>query len=132
MAGAPIEHALLGMAGAHARGFNSHGGISFGARAREIGREEIRAAVDKARAIPLPDDREILHLLPQEFILDDQTGVNDPLGMMAARLEVRVHMVTVASSATAERGHRSESSRRSCGRHSIRAPGLRRFRAARR
>ena len=99
VAGAPIEHALLGMAGAHARGINSHGGLSFGARAREIGREELRAAVDKARAIPLPDDREILHLLPQEFILDDQTGVNDPLGMMAARLEVRVHMVTVASSA---------------------------------
>ena len=99
VAGAPIEHALLGMAGAHARGFNSHGGLSFGARAREIGRDELRGAVDKARAIPLPDDREILHLLPQEFILDDQTGVNDPLGMMAARLEVRVHMVTVASSA---------------------------------
>ena len=99
VAGAPIEHALLGVAGAHARGFNSHGGLSFGARAREIGRDEIRSAVDKARAIPLPDDREILHLLPQEFILDDQTGVNDPLGMMAARLEVRVHMVTVASSA---------------------------------
>ena len=98
-AGAPIEHAWLGVAGAHARGINSHGGLSFGARAREIGREELRAAVDKARAIPLPADREILHLLPQEFILDDQTGVHDPLGMMAARLEVRVHMVTVASSA---------------------------------
>src|ERR1700682_6306631 len=98
-AGAPIEHALLGVAGAHARGINSHGGLNFGARVREIGREELRAAVEKARAIPLPDDREILHLLPQEFILDDQTGVNDPLGMMAARLEVRVHMVTVASSA---------------------------------
>ena len=98
-AGAPIEHAWLGIAGAHARGINSHGGLSFGARAREIGREELRAAVDKARAIPLPADREILHLLPQEFILDDQTGVHDPLGMMAARLEVRVHMITVASSA---------------------------------
>src|SRR6185436_20687515 len=55
-AGAPIEHALLGMAGTHARGFNSHGGLSFGARAREIGRDELRGAVDKARAIPLPDD----------------------------------------------------------------------------
>jgi cell division protein FtsA len=98
-AGAPVEHALLGVAGAHARGINSHGGLSFGARAREIGREELRAAVEKARAIPLPADREVLHLLPQEFILDDQTGVHDPLGMMAARLEVRVHMVTVASSA---------------------------------
>jgi cell division protein FtsA len=100
VAGAPIEHALLGVAGAHIRGVNSHGGLSFGARAREITRDEIRLAVDKARAIPLPADREILHLLPQEFILDDQTGVHDPLGMMATRLEVRVHMVTAASSAT--------------------------------
>lgn len=96
----PIEHALLGVAGAHVRGLNTHGGLSFGTRAREIARDEIRSAVDKARAIPLPADREILHLLPQEFILDDQTGVHDPLGMMAIRLEVRVHMVTAASAAT--------------------------------
>jgi cell division protein FtsA len=100
VAGAPIEHALLGVAGAHIRGINSHGGLSFGARAREVTRDEIRLAVEKARAIPLPADREILHLLPQEFILDDQTGVHDPLGMMATRLEVRVHMITAASSAT--------------------------------
>ena len=99
-AGAPIEHALLGIAGAHVRGMNSHGGLGFGTRAREITRDEIRLAVDKARGIPLPADREIVHLLPQEFILDDQSGVHDPLGMMATRLEVRVHMVTVASSAT--------------------------------
>ena len=97
---APIERALLGVAGSHVRGVNSHGGLSFGTRAREIAREEIRSAVDKARAIPLPADREVLHLLPQEFILDDQCGVHDPLGMMAVRLEVRVHMVTAASSAT--------------------------------
>jgi cell division protein FtsA len=100
VAGAPIEHALLGVAGPHMRGVNTHGGISFGTRAREIGRDEIRMAVDKARAIPLPADREILHLLPQEFILDEQNGVRDPLGMMATRLEVRVHMVTAATSAT--------------------------------
>jgi cell division protein FtsA len=100
IAGAPIERALLGVAGSHVRGLNSHGGVPFGTRAREIGREEIRLAVDKARAIPFPADREILHLLPQEFILDDQNGVHDPLGMMATRLEVRVHMVTAASSAT--------------------------------
>ncbi|MBZ5719296.1 MAG: cell division protein FtsA [Acidobacteriia bacterium] len=98
-AGVPIERALLGVAGAHVRGVNSHGGLSFGTRSREITREEIRLAVEKARAIPLPADREILHLLPQEFILDDQAGVHDPLGMMATRLEVRVHMVTAASSA---------------------------------
>jgi len=90
----------VGIAGSHMRGVNSHGGISFGTRAREITRDEIRLAVDKARGIPLPPDREIVHLLPQEFILDEQTGIHDPLGMMATRLEVRVHMVTAASSAT--------------------------------
>src|SRR5713101_4596985 len=99
-AGAAIEQALVGIAGSHVRGVNSHGGVSFGTRPREITRDEIRQAVDKARAIALPADREILHLLPQEFILDDQAGVHDPLGMMAARLEVRVHMVTAATSAT--------------------------------
>jgi cell division protein FtsA len=98
-AGAPIEHATVGLAGAHLRGINSQGGISFGTRSREISRDEIRLAVDKARAVPLPPDREILHLLPQEFILDDQAGIRDPLGMMGTRLEVRVHMVTAASSA---------------------------------
>src|SRR5919108_1018518 len=99
-AGAPVEHATVGIAGGHVRGVNSQGGVSFGTRAREITRDEIRQAVDKARAVPLPADREILHLLPQEFILDDQSGIRDPLGMMGTRLEVRVHIVTAASSAT--------------------------------
>jgi cell division protein FtsA len=98
-AGFPIEHAVLGVAGSHLRGINTHGGIVF-SRAREIGRDEIRQAVDKARDIPLPPDREVLHLLPQEFILDDQPGIHDPLGMIASRLEVRVHMITAATSAT--------------------------------
>jgi cell division protein FtsA len=99
VSGIPIERAIIGVGGAHIRGVNSHGGITFGTRSREIGREEIRQAVDKARTLPLPDDREILHLLPQEFILDDQPGVQDPLGMMATRLEVRVHIVTALSGA---------------------------------
>src|SRR6202790_230510 len=98
-AGAAVEHAIVGIGGAHVRGVNSHGGISLGTRPREIGRDEIKQAVERARAIPLPADREVLHLLPQEFILDDQAGVHDPLGMMAARLEVRVHLVTAATSA---------------------------------
>ncbi len=55
-------------------GVNSHGGISLGTRPREIGRDEIKQAVERARAIPLPADREVLHLLPQEFILDGQSG----------------------------------------------------------
>ena len=99
-AGAPVEHAQVGVAGAHVRGLNTHGGVTFGTRPREIAREEIKLAVDKARGISLPADREVLHLLPQEFILDEQSGVHDPLGMMAARLEVRLHMVTSAASAT--------------------------------
>ena len=98
-ANVPIEHAILGVAGSHVRGINTHGGLIFN-RAREIGRDEIRQAVDKARAIPLPPDREVLHLLPQEFILDEQHGVHDPLGMIATRLEVRVHMISAATSAT--------------------------------
>jgi cell division protein FtsA len=99
-AGAAVEHAIVGIGGAHVRGMNSHGGISLGARPREIGRDEIKQAVERARAIPLPADREVLHLLPQEFVLDGQAGVHDPLGMMAARLEVRVHLVTAAACAT--------------------------------
>lgn len=100
VSGVPIEHCLLGVSGSHVRGVNTQGGLTFGTRAREISRDEIRLAVDKARAIPLPADREILHLLPHEFILDDQCGVHDPLGMMASRFEVRVHMITAAASST--------------------------------
>ena len=119
IAGAPVEHAIVGVGGAHIRGVNSHGGISLGTRPREIGREEIKQAVERARAIPLPTDREILHLLPQEFILDDQAGVHDPLGMMAARLEVRVHMVDRRDERHAERDHRREQGRRSRRRHGV-------------
>ncbi|MBV8890457.1 MAG: cell division protein FtsA [Acidobacteria bacterium] len=98
-AAAPIEHATVGIGGAQIRGLSSQGGLSFGTRPREIGREEIRLAVDKARAVSLPADREIVHLLPQQFILDDQAGIRDPLGMMGTRLEVRVHIITAAASA---------------------------------
>jgi cell division protein FtsA len=97
---APIERAIVGVAGSHIRGLNSVGGISLGQRPREITRDEIRAAVEKAKAISLPADRDFLHLLPQEFILDHQPGIRDPLGMMGSKLEVKVHVVTAANSAT--------------------------------
>src|SRR5690348_6651576 len=100
LAGAPLERALVGVAGAHIRGLNSQGGISLGSRAREITREDMRQAVERARAISLPPDRQILHLLPQEFILDEQAGVHEPTGMMGSRLEVKVHVITGAASAT--------------------------------
>ena len=91
---ATIETAIIGLGGVHVRGINSRGGISMGSRMREITREEVRAAVDRARSIPLPPDREVMHLLPQEFILDDQAGIHDPIGMVGNRLEVNLHLST--------------------------------------
>lgn len=100
LSGAPIEHVVTGIAGAHIRGVNSRGGISLGTRAREITREDIRLAVERARTIALPADRQIVHLLPQSYVLDEQDGIRDPLGMMGSRLEVKVHVATAAGSAT--------------------------------
>src|ERR1700761_267566 len=91
---AGIETAIVGIGGTHVRGVNSRGGISMGTRMREITREEVRAAVDRARSVALPPDREVLHLLPQEFILDDQPGIHDPVGMAGNKLEVNLHLST--------------------------------------
>src|SRR6266851_3093334 len=96
----PVGSAMIGVGGAHIKGITSRGGVSLGPRPREVTRDDIRAAVEKARSVNLPADREVLHLLPQEFILDDQAGIRDPAGMMGSRLEVNLHMVTAASSAT--------------------------------
>src|SRR5215471_14135375 len=95
-----LEDAVISIGGAHIKGVGSRGGVALGSRPREVCRDDIRTAVEKARSVNLPPDRDILHLLPQEFILDDQTGVRDPAGMMGCRLEVNLHMVTASSSAT--------------------------------
>jgi cell division protein FtsA len=100
VAQAPVEHAVVGVAGSHIRGVNSHGGITLGSRSREITRDDVRQSVEKARNIPLPEDREPLHLLPQEFIIDGQPGVHDPAGLMGKRVEARVHVVTAGATAT--------------------------------
>lgn len=100
VAGCPVGNAVIGVGGSHIKGLTSRGGVSLGTRAREVAREDIRLAVEKARSVNLPPDREVLHLLPQEFILDDQAGVRDPAGMMGRRLEVNLTIVTAASSAT--------------------------------
>jgi cell division protein FtsA len=94
VARADIERVVVGIGGTHVRGVNSRGGISLGSRMREITREEVRAAVDRARSVALPPDREVLHLLPQEFILDDQAGIHDPIGMVGNKLEVNLHLST--------------------------------------
>jgi cell division protein FtsA len=91
---AEIETVVVGIGGTHIRGINSRGGIALGSRMREITREEVRAAVDRARSVALPPDREVLHLLPQEFILDDQAGIHDPIGMVGNKLEVNLHLST--------------------------------------
>jgi len=100
LAEAPVESAVVGIAGPHVRGVNSRGGIALGARSREITRDDVRSAVERARAVALPPDREVLHLLPQEFILDDHNGIRDPAGMVGSKLEVQVHLATAASTAT--------------------------------
>jgi cell division protein FtsA len=97
--GVIIENALVGVAGAHVRGVNSRGGL-LSSRPREITRDDVRHTVEKARAINLPADRDVLHILPQEFILDQQGSIRDPLGMQGSKLEVQVHLVTAAASAT--------------------------------
>jgi len=96
---ATIERCVISIGGPHIRGLNSRGGISLGARMREITREEVRSAVDRARSISLPPDREIIHLLPQQFILDEQPGIHDPIGMVGNRLEVNLHIATCSASA---------------------------------
>jgi len=99
MAQGTIDQCIVGIGGAHIRGLNSRGGVSLGSRLREITREDVRAAVDRARSVSLPSDREIIHLLPQQFILDEQPGIHDPVGMVGNRLEVNLHISTASASA---------------------------------
>ena len=96
---ANIEECAVGVGGPHIRGLNTRGGFDLGSRMREISREDVRTAVDRARAVERPPDREILHLLPRQFILDDQPGIFDPVGMVGARLEVDLHIATCSGSA---------------------------------
>ncbi len=94
-----LEHCVAGLGGPHLRGINSQGGIALGSRMREITREDVRAAADRARAISLPSDREIVHLLPRHFLLDEVPGIHDPVGMVGHQLEVSLHMVTAGAGA---------------------------------
>ena len=100
VANVPVESAVIGVAGGHVRGVNSRGGVTLGNRARDIEREDIRRAVDAARNITLPEDREVLHVLPHEFMVDAQDGIRDAVGMVGQRLEVNVHLVTSSIAAT--------------------------------
>lgn len=97
MAGCQIHSVYAGIAGSHIRSLNSHGIVAI--KDREVGQGDVDRVLDAARAVAIPADQEILHILPQEYIIDSQEGVREPIGMSGVRLEAKVHMVTGAVSA---------------------------------
>jgi cell division protein FtsA len=97
MAGCEINSVHAGIAGSHIRSLNSHGIVAI--RDKEVTHNDVDRVIDAARAVAIPADQKILHILPQEFIIDEQEGIQEPVGMSGVRLETRVHMVTGAVSA---------------------------------
>ncbi|MDX1512540.1 MAG: cell division protein FtsA [Gammaproteobacteria bacterium] len=97
MAGCQIHSVFCGIAGNHIRSLNSHGIVAI--RDKEVTASDVERVIDAARAVAIPADQKILHILPQEFIIDNQEGIREPIGMSGVRLEARVHMVTGAVSA---------------------------------
>jgi len=94
MAGCEISSVYAGIAGGHIKGFNSHGVI--GLKEKEVTKKDIDRVIEAARAVAIPMDREVIHTLVQEFIVDNQDGILDPLGMSGVRLEAKIHIVTGA------------------------------------
>jgi cell division protein FtsA len=97
MAGCQIHSVYAGIAGSHIRSLNSHGIVAI--RDKEVTPNDVERVIDAARAVAIPADQKILHILPQEFVIDDQDGIREPVGMCGVRLEAKVHMVTGAVSA---------------------------------
>lgn len=95
MAGCGISSVYAGIAGGHIKGLNSHGVIAV--KESEVREADVKRVIDAARAVAIPMDREVLHILPQEFIIDDQDGIRQPIGMSGVRLEAKVHIVTGAA-----------------------------------
>jgi cell division protein FtsA len=98
--GVPLESAIIGVAGGHVKGVNSRGGVTVGTRPRDIQKEDVRRGIEAARNLKLGEDREVLHVLPQEFSLDQQESIRDAIGMVGQRLEANVHIVTASALAT--------------------------------
>ncbi len=94
MSGREVESVITGIAGAHIEGINSRGVVAVSGKDREISREDVARVIEAAKAVVIPMDREVLHVIPQEFIVDDQRGIRDPLDMIGIRLEAEVHIVT--------------------------------------
>ncbi len=97
MAGCQIHSVYAGIAGSHIRSLNSHGIVAI--RDKEVSNADVERVIDAARAVAIPADQKILHILPQEFIIDNQESIREPIGMSGVRLEAKVHMVTGAVSA---------------------------------
>lgn len=97
MAGCEIHSVYTGIAGSHVRSLNSHGIVAI--RDQEVTYDDVLRVIDAARAVAIPADQKILHVLPQEFIIDNQEGIREPVGMSGVRLEAKVHIVTGAVSA---------------------------------
>nr|NIR65557.1 cell division protein FtsA [candidate division Zixibacteria bacterium]NIT58998.1 cell division protein FtsA [Fodinibius sp.]NIW46634.1 cell division protein FtsA [Gammaproteobacteria bacterium]NIS47245.1 cell division protein FtsA [candidate division Zixibacteria bacterium]NIU15384.1 cell division protein FtsA [candidate division Zixibacteria bacterium] len=96
MAGVEVDSVFVGIAGDHIRSINSKGMVGVSRDDHEITEDDVERAINAAKAMALPIDREIIHVIPQEFIVDDQDGIPDPVGMSGVRLEVEVHIVTAA------------------------------------
>jgi cell division protein FtsA len=96
VAGVQINEVIAGIAGDHIRSINGRGVVAVAGSNNEISQADVRRVIDAAKAVALPIDREILHILPQEFAVDDQHGIKDPVGMTGLRLEAEVHIVTGA------------------------------------
>lgn len=94
MAGCEITSIYAGIAGGHIKGLNSHGIVAI--KDKEVGQMDVDRVIDAAQAVSIPLDREVIHVIPQQFIVDDQDGVKDPVGMSGIRLEAKVHIVTGA------------------------------------
>ncbi|HSL81850.1 MAG TPA: cell division protein FtsA [Thermoanaerobaculia bacterium] len=94
MAGVEVARAWVGIAGSDLRNVNSRGMVTVSRKDREITRQDIERVLEAAQSAALPSDREILHAIPQEFLVDEQGGIQDPLGMLGSRLEVTLHLVT--------------------------------------
>ncbi len=97
MAGLNIESAVVGIAGGHIRSFNSRGVVAVAGRDRTIVPDDVKRVMDAARAVSIPQDREVLHVLPQEFVVDDEHGIASPVGLVGAKLEANVHIITAAT-----------------------------------
>lgn len=96
MSGVEVDMVYAGIAGDHIRSINGRGVVAISGEENEVSADDVRRVIEAARAVALPLDREVIHILPQEFIVDDQRGIRDPIGMTGVRLEAEVHIVTGA------------------------------------